>query len=100
MHTRSKHVLSKKRAKHKREHHHSHASFNLLLNVLIPGLGSVFHGKLIGLAQILVFCLSMILIFNSSGFFLMFFGIGLYVLDVIWAFFSSVHSFHEIYPHK
>lgn len=100
MRTRSKHVLSKSRAKHKRGYHHSHASFNLLLNVLIPGLGSIFHGKFIGLAQIVIFCVAIILIASSSSNLFRLTGFGLYVLDVVWAFFSSVHSFHEIYPHK
>jgi len=96
---RSKHVLSKKRARHKKDRHHNHASFNLVLNVIIPGLGSVLYGKFIGLAQLFVFCVAVFLLVSFDGWSRVL-GVGLYVLDVIWAFFSSVHSFHEIYPHK
>ncbi len=57
--------------------------FQIILNLIIPALGTMFKGKpIVGALQLLVLCFAVVLLLTV---FLTFFGLVLWGIDLIWA---------------
>ncbi|GLO69105.1 hypothetical protein MACH17_06220 [Phaeobacter inhibens] len=62
--------------------------FQIVLNLIIPGLGTFFMRKpFIGALQLLILCVAVVLLLTV---FLTFFGLVLWGIDLVWALATGV----------